>query len=277
MLPVGALCFYQAHFGRTVLPKWPLWAHLFYSVFYSVSEFGRACFRQARVAWAMLLPGALFRAGAFAFPPRAPKSHFPLPHLGPSDHRGKHRSGGAQLSARTKRVSTEGVSMIRVISENSLRNYCIKCPRVREIWPFHGYPFCGYPFWSCSKLLHITPRSNKRCFSEWCVQRTVMIRKGRRHQNAWKHWCFQACGCLLKVFSSVASRGEAPEKHRSEPSGYTLKKIKSCKETGHGEKNCNCNRNIRSFQGKTAPVITLQYLIPPRISCFKISCNNYRK
>ena len=25
------LCFYQAHFGRTV--KWPLWAHLFYSVF----------------------------------------------------------------------------------------------------------------------------------------------------------------------------------------------------------------------------------------------------
>ena len=29
MLPVGALCFYQAYFGRTVLPKWPLWAHLF--------------------------------------------------------------------------------------------------------------------------------------------------------------------------------------------------------------------------------------------------------
>ena len=34
MLPVGALCLYQAHFGRTVLPKWPLWAHLFCSVFY---------------------------------------------------------------------------------------------------------------------------------------------------------------------------------------------------------------------------------------------------
>ena len=28
MLPVGALCFYQARFGRTVLPKWPFWAHL---------------------------------------------------------------------------------------------------------------------------------------------------------------------------------------------------------------------------------------------------------
>ena len=26
MLPVSALCFYQAHFGRAVLPKWPLWA-----------------------------------------------------------------------------------------------------------------------------------------------------------------------------------------------------------------------------------------------------------
>ena len=85
-LPVGALCFYQAHFGRTVLPKWPFWAHLFYSTFYSVSEFGRACFRQARVTWAMFPPGALFRAGAFTFLPCAPKSHLhPLPHLGPSD------------------------------------------------------------------------------------------------------------------------------------------------------------------------------------------------
>ena len=36
--------------------------------------------------------------------------------------------------------------------EISLRNYCIKCPRIREIWPFHGYPFCGYPFWSSSIL-----------------------------------------------------------------------------------------------------------------------------
>ena len=50
MLPVGALCFYQAHFGRAVLPKCPFWKHLFYSVFYTVSELGRACFRQARVA-----------------------------------------------------------------------------------------------------------------------------------------------------------------------------------------------------------------------------------
>ena len=33
---------------------------------------------------------------------------------------------------------------------------------------------------------------SKRCFSEWCVQRVVMIRTGRRHQNASKHWCFQA-------------------------------------------------------------------------------------
>ena len=86
MLPVGTLCFYQAHFGRTVLPKWPLWAHLFYSVFYSVSELRRACFRQARVARAVLPPGALFRAGAFALPPSAPKSHMRLlPHFGVSD------------------------------------------------------------------------------------------------------------------------------------------------------------------------------------------------
>ena len=59
MLPVGALCFYQAHFGRTVLPKWPFWAHLFHSVFYSVSEF-------------LVLPGYFlgvpeFRAGEYLF------------------------------------------------------------------------------------------------------------------------------------------------------------------------------------------------------------------
>ena len=87
MLPVGALCFCQKNFGRTVLPKWPLWAHLFYSVcFYSVSELRSACFRQARVARAVLLASALFRAAAFAFPPCTPRSHMcPLPHLGFSD------------------------------------------------------------------------------------------------------------------------------------------------------------------------------------------------
>ena len=83
MLPEGALCFYQAHFGHTVLPKWSFWAHLFYSMLYSISELRRACFRQARVARAVLPPGALFRAGAFAIPACAPKSHLcPLPHLG---------------------------------------------------------------------------------------------------------------------------------------------------------------------------------------------------
>ena len=33
-----ALCFYQAYFGRTVLPKWPLWAHLFYSVYFTAFQ-----------------------------------------------------------------------------------------------------------------------------------------------------------------------------------------------------------------------------------------------
>ena len=83
MLPVGALCSTRRVFGLTVLPKWPLWPHLFYPAFYSVSELRRACFRRARVARAVLPPGALFRVGAFTFPPCAPKSHMrPLPHLG---------------------------------------------------------------------------------------------------------------------------------------------------------------------------------------------------
>ena len=86
MFPAGALCFLPAAFWAHVLPKWPLWAHLFYSVFYSVSELRRACFRQARVARAVLPPNEMFCAGAFALPPCAPKSHMcPLPHLGVSD------------------------------------------------------------------------------------------------------------------------------------------------------------------------------------------------
>ena len=82
MLPVGALCFHQAHFGRTVLPKWPFWAHLFYSVLYNVLELRRACFRQERVALAVLPPGALFRARAFALPPVPPNPHAPAPTFG---------------------------------------------------------------------------------------------------------------------------------------------------------------------------------------------------
>ena len=88
MLPVGALCFYQAHFGRTVLPKWPLWAHLFYSVVYSVSELRRTCFRQARVAREVRPPGYIVSCrGVSAFPPCAPPTSQmrPLPHLGVSD------------------------------------------------------------------------------------------------------------------------------------------------------------------------------------------------
>ena len=87
MLPVGTLCFYQAHFGRTVLPKWPFWAHLFYSVFYNVSELRRACFRQARASLEPCFRQAhCFVQGPLRSLPVPPKSHMrPLPHLGVSD------------------------------------------------------------------------------------------------------------------------------------------------------------------------------------------------
>ena len=39
--------------------------------------------------------------------------------------------------------------------------------------------------------------------------------------------------------------------------------------TQHGERSCNCNRNILFFQGRTVPIFTLQ--------CCNVSCNNYRK
>ena len=114
MLPVRALCFYQAHFGRTVLPKWPFRAHLFYSVFYSVSELRRACFRQARVAQAVLLPSALFRARAFAPPPCAPKSHMrPLPPLGVSEF----TNYGLRVSGKTTKNSCVCIRYEKLLPE----------------------------------------------------------------------------------------------------------------------------------------------------------------
>ena len=83
MLPVAALYFYQAHAGRTLLPKWPNGVHLFYSVFYSVSKLRRACFRQVRATQVVLLPGALFHAEILCTASLCPKTHLcPLPQLG---------------------------------------------------------------------------------------------------------------------------------------------------------------------------------------------------
>ena len=47
---------------------------------------------------------------------------------------------------------------------------------------------------------------SKRCFSEWCVQRVVRIRKGKRHQNALKHWSFQVLFVPLKKLSCVKAK-----------------------------------------------------------------------
>ena len=41
------------------------------------------------------------------------------------------------------------IPLLVLPEEISLRNCCIKCPKIGEIWPIRGYPFCGYPFWSC--------------------------------------------------------------------------------------------------------------------------------
>ena len=86
ILPVGALCLYQAHFGRAMLLQnghfGRISSTLYFTVFPSLG--GHASAR--RVTRAVLPPGALFHASAFTFPPFAPKSHLhPLPHLGVSD------------------------------------------------------------------------------------------------------------------------------------------------------------------------------------------------
>ena len=74
--------------------------------------------------------------------------------------------GHWEKSARTKRVSTERLSMIRAISGIFLRNYCIRCPKIREFRPIHGYPFCGYllgPYREKKPGLNIVTTPERRC------------------------------------------------------------------------------------------------------------------
>ena len=52
---------------------------------------------------------------------------------------------GRGWSGRTIRVSTKGVSMIRAISGNSLRNYCIKCLKIGGILAFSWIPLLWIP------------------------------------------------------------------------------------------------------------------------------------
>ena len=80
----GRIVLLPGAFGRTVLPKWPLWAHLFYSRYSTVFQSlgGRAsarrvsnepCFRQAHC----------FMWGRLRFLSVLPKTHVcPLPHVG---------------------------------------------------------------------------------------------------------------------------------------------------------------------------------------------------
>ena len=86
MLLVGALCFYKAHFGRTVLPKWLLWAHLFcseFTVFHSSGGHASArrvshepcfcqahCFMQRRCAYSVSPNPTCARSHIWGFPNR---------------------------------------------------------------------------------------------------------------------------------------------------------------------------------------------------------------
>ena len=53
---------------------------------------------------------------------------------------------------------------------------------------------------------------SKRCFSEWCAERVVRIRKGRRHQNALKHWCFEAIVCPSEGVEPLGKPKKGPKR-----------------------------------------------------------------
>ena len=50
------------------------------------------------------------------------------------------------LGQEPKGFRQKGYPWTRPFLKISLRNYCIKCPQIGEIWPFIDTPFCGYPF-----------------------------------------------------------------------------------------------------------------------------------
>ena len=69
---------------------------------------------------------------------------------------------------------------------------------------------------------------------------------------------FVAYGITYDIETKILSR------HR-----MTLQQLNP---TQHWKKNCNCNRFLLGFQGRTAPIITSQQQIPPRAFCCKVSC-----
>ena len=66
-------------------------------------------------------------------------------------HPAQHCGGENSCAQRPKGSPQKGYPRSGRFLEMSLRNYCVKCLKIEEMWPFHGYPFCGYPFWSRSK------------------------------------------------------------------------------------------------------------------------------
>ena len=111
--------------------------------------------------------------------------------------------------------------------------------------------------------------NSKRCFSEWCVQRVVRNREDRRHQNSLKHWCFKAFFLPLKGCSSVASRGDEPEKHHVKTPFGTLRIEKKHPKTKPNESNTKQttqnNKNTKKKPNKHCKVVGP--LLAPKLFC----------
>ena len=76
------------------------------------------------------------------------------------------------------------------------KNHVHKIPRLGGgvFWVLGGGGSADFIFLGARIFLKQTVFS-KRCFSEWCAERAVRIRTGRRHQNALKQWCFEETFC----------------------------------------------------------------------------------
>ena len=59
MLPVCASYFYWQHVGRIVLPKWPIWRHLFYPAFYCCFSAQEGMLPPGACRMSVLPPGVL--------------------------------------------------------------------------------------------------------------------------------------------------------------------------------------------------------------------------
>ena len=104
---------------------------------------------------------------------------------------------------------------------------------------------------------------SKQCFSEWCVQRAVGIRKRRRHQKALKHWCFRAFFVPLKGFPLSQAEARNLKNTIWKPPFGTLRQTNVDKCRGEMQANASNASKCTQTQTNASHAPLVGFLTPP--------------